>query len=142
MEDLGNRIKHITNELKEYVETRLELVFLNVGDRITYLIGQSIQTFAGYVVLTIGLIFGMTALAIFLGELLDERWAGYAIVGAPFLIAGLIFIFSKPRFITRRIQNQILSELISAFEDEEEDEKPKQLSSHFDQTKKDKQHNG
>lgn len=141
MEDLGNRIKHITAELKEYVETRLELVFLNIGDRITFLIGQSVQTFAGYAVLAIGLIFGMTALAIYLGELLDERWAGYAIVGAPFLIAGLIFIFSKPQFITRRIQNQILSELIAAFEEEGE-EKPKQLSSHSDQTKKEKQHNG
>ena len=139
MEDLGNRIKHITNELKEYVETRLELVFLNIGDRITHLIGQSVQTFVGYVILAMGLVFGMAALAIYLGELLDERWAGYAIVGAPFLIAGLILIFSKPQFISRSIENQILSELISAFEEnEEEDEKPKQLSSHSDQTKKGK----
>jgi hypothetical protein len=140
MEDLGNRIKNITTELKEYVETKLELKFLNIGDRITYLIGQSIQSLAGYAVLGVGLVFGMAALAIYLGELLDERWAGYAIVGAPFLIGGLILIFSKPRFITHRIQNQIFSELIAAFE--EKDEKPKQISSHSDQKKKEKHHHG
>lgn len=130
MEDLGHRIKHITAELKEYVETRLELVFLNIGDRITYLIGQSIQSLLGFTILAIGLIFGMTALAIYLGELLDERWAGYAIVGTPFLILGLIFIFSKPRFITRRIQNQILSELMAAFE--EDLDEPKRIPSDTD----------
>lgn len=112
MEDLGSRIKQVSRELKHYVETRLELTLLNFGDKVSYLIGQSIQQLFGYAILLLGLIFGLTALAIYLGELLDERWAGYAIVAAPFIILGLIFVMVKPKSIARKIQDQILAEFL------------------------------
>lgn len=128
MDDLGNRIKKVTHELRHYVETRLELTVLNFSDKITYLIGQSIQQLAGYAILGVGLLFGLTALAIYLGELLDEEWAGYLIVSAPFLIVGLIFVIAKPSGIARRIQAQILAELLSSLPKKEKDIKqlPKQ----------------
>ncbi len=112
MEDLGSRIKQVSRELKHYVETRLELTLLNFGDKVSYLIGQSIQQLFGYAILLLGLIFGLTALAIYLGELLDEQWAGYAIVAAPFIILGLIFVMVKPKSIARKIQDQILAEFL------------------------------
>jgi hypothetical protein len=123
MEDLGSRIKQVTNELKDYVETRLELTFLNVGDKFTYFIGHSIQTMIGYVILGIGLLFMMTALAIYLGELLDARWAGYLIVAFPFILIGLIFVLGKPKFIARRIQSEMLAELLGSMNAEEEVDK-------------------
>lgn len=112
MEDLGSRIKQVSRELKHYVETRLELTLLNFGDKVSYLIGQSIQQLVGYAILLLGLIFGLTSLAIYLGEILDERWAGYAIVAAPFIILGLIFVMVKPKSIARKIQDQILAEFL------------------------------
>lgn len=120
MEDLGSRIKHMTNELKHYVETRLELTVLNIGDSITYWIGKAVQNLLGYALLAIGVVFAMTALAIYLGEVLNERWAGYVIVASPFVIAGLIFVLIKPNSISRRIQHQILAELMASFEKEED----------------------
>lgn len=114
MDDLSSRIKHVTNELKDYVETRLELTFLNVSDKLTFWIGHSIQTLVGYVILGIGLVFAMTALAIYLGELIGERWAGYLIVASPFLLIGLIFVIAKPKSIARRIQNEILAEVLES----------------------------
>lgn len=120
MDYLGSRIKHVTNELKDYVETRLELTFLNVSDRLTYWIGHSVQTVIGYVIFGIGLLFAMTALAIYLGQLLDAQWAGYLIVAFPFIIIGLIFVLAKPKFIARRIQNEMLAELLESMNAEEE----------------------
>lgn len=119
MDDLGNRIKHITHELKEYIETKLELTLLNISDEVTYLLGKSVQNLIGYTILAIGLVFGMTALAIYLGEVLDERWAGYAIVSSPFIIIGLIFVIFKPTSIARKIQDQILAELLNSFTNDE-----------------------
>ncbi|MAL16233.1 MAG: hypothetical protein CL670_11360 [Balneola sp.] len=112
MEDLGSRIKQITRELKQYVETRLELTVLNVSDKVTYIIGQSIQQLFGYTILALGLVFGLVALAIYLGDVFDAEWAGYAIVGAPFFILGLIFVTVKPKSIAKRIQAQLLAELL------------------------------
>lgn len=123
MEDLGSRIKQVSRELKHYVETRLELTLLNFGDKVSYLIGQSIQQLIGWTVLAIGLLFGMTALAIYLGELLDEPWAGYVIVAAPFVIIGLILVVMKPKSIASKIQEQILAEFLDTLSNSQEDVK-------------------
>lgn len=120
MDDLGSRIKHITNELKDYVETKLELTMLNVSEKVSYWIGQSIQQLFGYTLLGVGLIFGMTALAIYLGEILNNEWAGYLIVASPFLLLGIIFVLIKPKSLARRIQSQILAEIIDSIETDEE----------------------
>ncbi|MEX0724448.1 MAG: phage holin family protein [Gracilimonas sp.] len=114
MDDLGKRIKSVTHELKDYIETRLELTLLNIGDHITHLIGKSIQSLIGYTVLAIGLVFGMVALAVYLGEILNEPWAGYAIVSIPFIIGGLILVVLKPKSLVLKIQDQILAEFIDS----------------------------
>lgn len=119
MDDLGPRIKNITRELKEYIETKLELTLLNVGDQVTLWIGKSIQSLIGYTILAIGLVFGMMALAIYLGEILNEPWAGYAIVASPFLIIGLILVVLKPKSIVLKIQGQILAEFMESLEKSE-----------------------
>lgn len=117
MDDLGERIKNVTHELKDYIETKLELTLLNVGDQVSYWIGRSIQSLIGYTILAIGLVFGMIALAIYLGEILDEMWAGYAIVASPFVIVGLIFVIAKPKAMVRSIQNQLLAEFIKSLDE-------------------------
>ncbi|MEX0846103.1 MAG: phage holin family protein [Balneolaceae bacterium] len=121
MDDLGSRIKHITNELKDYVETQMELTFLNFSDKVTYLIGQSVLQLIGYAILGIGLVFAMTSLAIYLGEILEEPWAGYLIIASPFIIIGLIFIIGKPKSVAKRIQNQLLADVIDSLNESEEE---------------------
>lgn len=141
MDDLGSRIKHVTRELKDYVETRLELILLNFSEKITYWIGQSIQQLIGYTILGIGIVFGMNALAIYLGEILDASWAGYVIVASPFVLLGLIFVIAKPKFISRSIQNQILGEVLDSFNSNHEPDSLKQLPSK-EKYKKESEKNG
>jgi len=126
MDDLGKRIKNVTHELKDYIETRLELTLLNIGDHVTHLIGRSIQSLIGYTILGIGLVFGIIALSIYLGEILNKPWAGYAIVSAPFIIVGLIFVVLKPKSLVKKIQDQILAEFIDSLN---ESDLPKELPS-------------
>lgn len=119
MDDLGQRVKNVTRELKDYIETKIELTLLNVGDKVTLLIGKSIQSLVGYTILAFGLVFGMTALAIYLGEILDTRWAGYAIVASPFIIVGLVLVVLKPKSFVRKIQSEIMSEFIDSLDQSE-----------------------
>lgn len=134
MDDLGSRIKNITNELKEYVETRLELTVLNISDKVTYIVGQSVQQLIGYTILSVGLLFALVALAIYLGELLDEEWAGYLIVAAPLFLAGLILVIVKPKSIVKRIQNEMLAELLETMK--EPDDSLKQIPAKEPEKKK------
>ncbi|MDZ7806715.1 MAG: phage holin family protein [Gracilimonas sp.] len=123
MDDLGKRIKHITHELKEYVEKRMELTILNITGEITYWVGRSIQSLVGYSILTLGLVFALIALSIFLGDLIGEEWAGFAIVSAPILIAGLILVIAKPKSLVKKFQDQMLDELLTSLDKRDLDEK-------------------
>lgn len=125
MDQLGERLKHIVNELKDYVETRLELLLINISDKITFRIGLSIQKLLGFSLLGVGLLFALVALAIFLGELLDSLALGYVIVSVPLLLVGIFFAFGKPKAIARGIQLQIMEEIIEALEEKVEELPPK-----------------
>ncbi|MDR9419329.1 hypothetical protein [Gracilimonas sp.] len=117
MDDLGKCIKQVSRELQDYIETKIELTVLNVSDRITYWIGKSVQQLFGYAIFGLGLVFGLTALAIYIGEVIGDEWAGYAIVSSPFILVGLILIVIKPKSMVRRIQDQILADLLNSFEE-------------------------
>lgn len=127
MDDLGKRIKQVSHELQDYIETKIELTVLKISDRITNWIGKSVQQVFGYAILGLGLVFGLTALAIYLSEIIGEEWAGYAIVSSPFIILGLILVVLKPKSMVKRIQDQILSDLLDSFE--ENNDKFKELPS-------------
>lgn len=123
MDDLGKRIKHVTHELKEYVEKRMELTILNISGGITYWVGRSVQSLVGYTILGLGLVFALIALSFFLGDLVGEQWAGFAIVSTPIIIAGLILVVMKPKSMVKKIQDQMLDELLTSLEKKELEEK-------------------
>ncbi|MTI87995.1 MAG: hypothetical protein FH748_08510 [Balneolaceae bacterium] len=126
MDQIGERVKHITNDLKQYLEKRFELFILSASDRIAFLVGRYIQKMAGYSVLFIGLVFALLALALYLGDLLESQPLGYLIVSAPMVLIGIVLVFSKPSAIASRIQQQLTAEVLEGLK--EKDRKARQLS--------------
>ncbi len=117
MDQLGNRVRQITAELRDYLETRFELVVLNVSEKITLWIGEAVQQVIGFVILAIGLQFGLVALGFYLGDLLDNTALGFACVGGPVFLIGLIILLLKPKGIARKVQNQFMNDVLEALED-------------------------
>lgn len=97
MDQLAQRIKQVSNELKGYVETRIELLILNLSDKGTLWLGDLIQHTFNLVILGTGLLFGLIALGFYLGELLNSMPAGFGIIGGFLFLVGLILILSKPK---------------------------------------------
>lgn len=111
---LSERLKTITADLKLYVEKRVELLLLNVGEQVASWFAQSIQRVSGILLVFGGVVFLLVALAIYLGELLGSQSLGYVLVSLPLLILGLVLIYVRPRSIIERIQRQFESELLRA----------------------------
>lgn len=111
---LSERLKTITADLKLYVEKRVELLLLNVGEQMASWFAQSIQRISGILLVLGGVVFLLVALAIYLGELLGSQSLGYVLVSLPLLIAGLVLIYVRPRSVIERIQRQFESELLGA----------------------------
>lgn len=113
-DQLGKRFKTITNDLKLYVEKRIELLLLNIGGQYSKWLAESFQRLTGIFLVFGAFIFILVATAIYLGELLGRPSLGYVIVSVPLLVAGLLFYYLKPRSLAENLKQHFESELIEA----------------------------
>lgn len=121
MDQVSNRIKQITYELKAYIETRLDLLVLNVGEQVTKWLGESIQKLIGFTILGIGFFFALIALSIYIGELLNSQPLGFLAVAIPLIIIGALFASTRPRGIANSIQNQFMDGILKSIEKKDDE---------------------
>jgi hypothetical protein len=122
-DQLGNRFRTITGDLKLYIEKRIELLLLNIGEQYSLWMAESLQKLAGILLLFGASVFLLVALAIYVGELLNSQSLGYVIVSLPLVVTGLFLIYLKPKSFTEKLQEQFESELIRALGEDGKDEK-------------------
>ena len=113
-DQLGQRFKTITSDLKLYIEKRVELFLLNIGGHMSRLMAESIQKMVGILLLFGGLVCLVVALAIYLGDVLGNESLGYVIVSLPLLITGLMFFYLKPDSFRQNLRGHFESEFIKA----------------------------
>lgn len=125
-DQLGQRLRQISADLKLYIEKRLELMLLNTGEYISGWMAASVLRLTGAILLLFGVCFLLVALALYLGELLDSDSLGYVIVSLPLLLIGILFIYLKPKGVFERVEQVFDAEVMKAFNGEV---KQKQLES-------------
>ncbi len=113
---LGQRLRAISADLKLYFEKRIELVMLNVGEYVSGWMAASLHRAAGALLLLGGVCFLLMALAIYLGNLLASESLGYVLVSLPLLLAGVLFLYLKPRGLFDQLQQVFEEEVIKAIE--------------------------
>lgn len=118
MDHLGESIRNISSEIKDYVETRLELTVINISERSTWWVGKGVQKLVGLSIFGVGMLFVLFALATWIGDVLENEYLGHLIVGTPLLIIGGFFAFTSSKSFARKIQYEIMDDIISEFEKE------------------------
>jgi uncharacterized membrane protein YqjE len=124
---ISQRIKHITADLKRYVEKRLELMAINIGEQSARMVAEASQKIAGFIFIFGALVFLLIALALYLGALLGNRSLGFVLVSIPFLICGYLFINLKPRIITKMLRSEFEEELMGMLGSNSDEEHEKLL---------------
>ncbi|MCW9707242.1 phage holin family protein [Fodinibius salsisoli] len=126
-DQVGQKLRSITTDLKRYVEKRLELVMLNAGEHFSRWMAISVQRSAGALLLVGGICFLLFALAIYLGNLLGSESLGYVLVSIPLLILGGLFMSLKPQSLLHELQERFEAEVIEAVEEQERTSTEKKL---------------
>jgi len=120
-----NQKESLTDEIRAYVEKRVQLLILTISERISNIIAHSIQRLMGLVLLGFALYFIFLALGFYLGELLGNYSYGFAIVSSPFLLIGLILLKRKSKRITEKIQADLIEKMMADFEEISDEETQK-----------------
>lgn len=111
---ISDRFRTITGDIKLYVEKRIELLLLNVGEQYSKWIAESIQKATGLFLVFGAVVFLLVALAIYLGEVTGRPSLGYVIVSLPLFVVGILFFYLKPKSLVKNLQRHFESELVEA----------------------------
>lgn len=115
-DQVGERLRSITSDLKRYAEKRIELIMLSLGQSFSKWIAISVQRSAGAILLLVGVCFLLVALAIYIESLLVVPGLGFVIVSIPLFILGILFIYLKPDRLFEELQELFENEVIDAIE--------------------------
>lgn len=106
----------ITKEVRRYIEKRMELFALSIGEQLSLIMADSIQRVIGILLVAGGLFFAWFALGYYLGDLFEDQALGFLGAAIPLLLIGFIFMRIKPVSITRKIQSGILKEFLKTLD--------------------------
>lgn len=116
-ESSARGLKKIAADLKEYTESRLQLMVLKGGERISVIIAESVQNIIVLLVAVIGIGLLLLSLSFYVGELTGSTALGFFIVAAAALMFSGGMMLFKPKGIKQRIHSRIMRELLEGLDE-------------------------
>ena len=117
MENTFTKVEELAGTLKEYVNTRIESIKLNVAEKSSAVIANLVAGAIALVVFFGFIVFVGIALSIGLGEWIGKVWLGFLIVAFLYLFIGIIVWKARAKLIRIPLMNAILQQL---FKDEDQ----------------------
>ena len=111
MEELKSKAGDLTDSITEYIQSYYKLTLLNAADKATTI---AASTLASIVICFLGffvLLFGGIALAIWLGDILDNPPLGYLIIAGFFLLVILIIVAFRKKLVFPVIRDTLINKL-------------------------------
>ncbi len=113
MESAFAKVEELAGTIKDYADTRMELVKLNIAEKSSAVIANLIGGFIVVVVFLFFIIFASTALAVGLGEWFGNTWLGFLIVGFLYLLTGTAVWAARGKIIRLPIMNALIKQLFT-----------------------------
>lgn len=119
MEKAFAKIEELADNVKEYVNTRIESAKLSIAEKSSAVIANVLAGMVLAVFFLFFIIFGSTALALGLGDWIGSTWAGFLIVAGLYLLGGIVAWTAREKIIRLPIMNALIKRLFR--NDDEED---------------------
>lgn len=119
MEKAFEKIEELADNIKQYVNNRVDAVKLTAAEKSSAIIANLI---AGLIVATVFMffiVFASIALSLLLGNWIGSTWAGFLIVAGLYLLIGIIVWTAREKIIRLPIMNALIKQLFG--EEDEED---------------------
>lgn len=120
MEETFVKVEEITDNLKEYVEVRVEDAKLRLAERSSGLVANLIARIVVILAFSVALIFLSIALAIALANWWGQMWLGFLVVGGLYILIGWLVWSLRESLIHIPMMNNILTHLTKKSEDDDD----------------------
>ena len=99
LQRIGNQTKGLVDDVKSWVELRMELTQIDVEDRVEQKVNEAMAgaALAGLGAITV--LFFLVAAAVFLGDLLGHLAYGFLAIGGLLLIVTIVLRMMRPTIV-------------------------------------------
>ena len=111
------KIERLVSNVKEYAEERMNLIMLNLQEKTAKSIASTASVLIVIVLGIFTLAFLSFALAWFIGQMLEQPYLGFLIVGGVYLIAGILLWVNRVRWIGFPVMNAFIKSIADDDED-------------------------
>lgn len=111
MKDTFEKVEGLTDHLKEYINTRIELAKLHIAEKASLVISDIIAVCIVVLFFLFVLVFGSIAGAWALSGWIGKPYSGFLIVAGVYLFLAIIVWVTKSRLIRFPIMNAIIKQL-------------------------------
>ncbi|THU40853.1 phage holin family protein [Niastella caeni] len=118
MNDTFEKLEGLTDHVKEYINTRVELAKLHLAEKTSLIISNLIAVTVVVLLFLFVIVFGSIAGAWALSDLIGKPYSGFLIVAGFYFILGIIVWVTRSRFIRFPVMNAIIKQLHKNDEDE------------------------
>lgn len=122
MSETLKKVEGLTDHVKEYITTKVELAKLRFAEKTSLTIGNLIASIVVAVLFLFVLLFGSIAGAWALSDWIGKNYAGFLIVAGFYLLVAIIVWFARHRLIRFPVMNAIIKMLHKKDENEQEHE--------------------
>ena len=112
----SNEKPGIGDEVRLYVEKRIELFTLTITEQVSAIAAHTIQKIVGILLITGAAFFAWFALGFFMGELLDNNGLGFLISSLPLFLTGYLFLKRKSLALTEKLQSEMISKTMDSLQ--------------------------
>ncbi len=115
MED-ENNIEKLFGDVKEYIDTRLQLSKLQAVEQGSRLASAATVSFLLLIFFSLVIFFGSMALAYYLGRELGDIALGFLAVSGFYLLIGIVIYVGRNKWINRPMTNLFIRKMLNNHE--------------------------
>jgi hypothetical protein len=108
---VSTEIEELTTNMKEYVNTRYELLILKSADKFSVVVSEVASRVVIGALIATGIIVLSIAAALYLSALIGTSYSGFLIVGGFYAIAGIITGLYRKQLLAKPFRNKIVQKM-------------------------------
>jgi Flp pilus assembly protein TadB len=105
MEEQTNLIESLLGQVKDYINTSLELIKLKALDKVSEVVASILSSLTAFIFIFVCFLMANIGIALWLGEILGKLSHGFFIVAAFYGIIGVVLNFLMHRWLKKLLVN-------------------------------------
>lgn len=114
----SNKLEELTDQLKAYIQTNIDIFRLEASSRLSTLSSAVISSIIIGLIVNLFIIFLSVGAGFYFGTLLGDTFTGFFIVAGIYLLLFIILYFNRKKLLINPIRNAIVKTLLEDDEPE------------------------